>query len=211
MEDLNSLRSHLNDLKLQVGELTSAGLSLITLLTKESDRLSREDEALLVEALQSSIRQQLREVKLDEESASCGYSHTNLIQSLPSLVVGTIKAVSGNRQMDAVTNYFLSSSAKGKYPFGKVLVAIGPAGLPDDVRVVSISKLARESSRYESQIISELRQRGYLLLEEEAFSQLTNILLDAVRKGRLRLPIPRDKLSKVTLSRGMKAQSNKPE
>ena len=113
--------------------------------------------------------------------------------------------------MDAVTNYFLSSSAKGKYLFGKVLVAIGPAGLPDDVRVVSISKLVRESNRRESQIISELRHHGCILLEEEAFLLLISKVMDGIQKGRLHLPISGDKLSQVNLSGGMKTQTNKPE
>lgn len=211
MEDLNSLRSHLNDLKLQVRELTSAGLSLITLLAGEANRLSREDEALRLEALRSSIRQQLNRVKLSENSASYGYSQTNLILSLTNLGVCSIKAVSGNKQLQAISDNVLKSFTNEQRPFGRVLVCIGPGGLPDDVRVVSISQLARESNRHESQIISELRHHGCILLEEGAFLLLISKVMDGIREGRLHLPISGDKLSQVNLSRGMKTQTNKPE
>jgi len=202
VEDLNSLRSHLNALKLQVRELTSAGLSLITLLTGEAERLSREDEALRLEALLSSIRRQLNRIRLNEDTASYDHSRTNLILSATNLAMGVIKAASRNTNKEDVSDYLLNSPAMEQVPFGTVLICIGPEGLPDDVRVVSVSQLAREASRHESEIISELLQHGGLLLKEEIFLLLISKLMDGIRKGRLHLPISGDKLSQVNLSRG---------
>jgi len=48
----------------------------------------------------------------------------------------------------------------------------------------SISQLARESRRHESQTISELRQYGCLPLVEEAFLLLISKVMDGIRDGR---------------------------
>jgi len=50
--------------------------------------------------------------------------------------------------------------------------AIGPRGLPDDVKAVSVSQSARDSNRPEPEIVKKLQENGYLLLSEEAFSLL---------------------------------------
>ena len=75
----------------------------------------------------------------------------------------------------------------------------------------TISAMPRESSRHESEIISELLRHGGLLLEEEVFLLLISKVMDGIQEGRLHLPISGDKLSQVNLSRGMKTQANKPE
>jgi hypothetical protein len=77
------------------------------------------------------------------------------------------------------------------------MVCIGPKGLPDDVRGVSISQLARESGRLESQIINKLREDDYLLFSKEVFSLLIDGLIGAIREGKLHLPVSRDKLAEI--------------
>ena len=74
------------------------------------------------------------------------------------------------------------------------MLCVGPKGLPDDVKAVSISQSARDSNRPESEIVKRLQENGYLLLTEEAFSLLIERLVDSVRMGKLHLPVSRDKL-----------------
>jgi len=107
---------------------------------------------------------------------------------------------SSNEQLSAFADYLLKSPTNKERPSGLVLVYIGPEGLPDDAGVVSISQLARESNREESQIINALQERGCLLFSEKTFSLLVDRLVDDVREGRLRLPISRDTLSEITAS-----------
>ena len=201
MESLNPFHTHLKNLYHQAKKLTSTGLSLITLFAKEENRLNREDEALRLKSLYSSIRQQLDLAKRSEDSASYGHSKADLISSLGVLALGGIvKRVSNNKRLSAFADYLLESPTNKERPFGFVLVCIGPMGLPDDVRVVSISQLARESNRQEAGVINELQERGCLLFSEKAFSLLIDRLVDDVREGRLCLPISREKLSQITLS-----------
>ncbi len=200
MEGLNSFHTHLKNLKHQAKRLTSTCLSLVTQFAQEANRLNREDEASRLKALYSSNRQQLDLAKRSEDSASYGHSKADLISSLGGLALGSIvKRVSKNKQLSAFADYLLESPTNKERPFGSVLVCIGLKGLPDDVRVVSISKLARESNRQESEVIHELQEAGCLLFSEKEFSLLIDRLIDDVREGRLCLPISREKLLEITL------------
>jgi hypothetical protein len=200
VEGIESICAPLSDLKLRARELTSAGISLVTLLNKREAHLNRENEALKLEALNSAITQELNRVKLSEDSMSREHSQTNFVLSATNLAVGAIKAASGNLNRKDVAAYLLSNQAVEQVTFGNALICVGPNGLPDDVRVVCISKLARDKRRHESRIVGDLRQHGCLLFREEEFSLLISRVTDGIKEGRLNLPIPKDKLPIVTLS-----------
>jgi hypothetical protein len=112
--------------------------------------------------------------------------------------LGRAMVSKGNR-LSTFSNSLRSVSNK-KPPFGNVMVCIGSGGLPGDVEIISISQLARESKRPESDVINELQKRGYLLFSKEAFSLLNDKLIDDIREGRLRLPISREKLFEIRAS-----------
>ena len=211
MESLKSFHDHLENLQHQARKLTSAGLSLTTLFAEEANRLSREDEASRLRALYRAVVEQLERVKRDEGSASYAHSQVNQKVSLIALGMAAGRAmVSKNNRLSRISNSLKSAGIK-KLPFGNVLVCIGPKGLPDDVEVISISRLARESKRPESDVINELQKRGYLLLSKEAFSLLIDKLVDDIREGRLRLPISREKLSEIRTSSLFKPEAKKSE
>ena len=208
MESLKSFHGHLESLRSKARRLTATGLALTNLFAEEARRLNRWDEASRLRALFFSIRRQLDWVKNSEDAASYGYSQANLIAALGGLAVGgMIKIASKNEQLSAFADYILKSHNNKERPFGLLLICIGPKGLPDDAGVVSISRLARESNREESEVISILQEGGYLLFSEKAFSLLVNRLVDDVREGRLRLPISREKLSEITASGELKPEA----
>ena len=89
------------------------------------------------------------------------------------------------------------ADADKKQPYGMVMVCVGPKGLPDDVRIVSISELARQSNHPESEVISKIRDNEHLLFGKKAFSRLIDKLAIDVQEGRLVLPIPLEKLADI--------------
>ena len=211
MEALTPNSACVKNLRHQVRQLTEASLSLSSLLAEEAVRLHRTDEASRLEALHLSIRQQLDRARRDEAAASRAHSEVNLKVSLGKLVVGgAIKMVSENKQLLAFSDRLLKGLGTEQSPFGTVLVCVGPKGMPDDVQVVSISRLARESNQEEPEVISELRTRGRLLFSEEAFSLLIGRLTCDVREGRLSLPIPTEKLTETRTSSRLKLVVKKP-
>jgi hypothetical protein len=190
MESLKSFHDHLENLQHQVRKLTSAGLSLTALFAEEAKRLGREDEASRLRASYHAVVEQLEQVKRGEGSESYAQSQVNMKVSLIALGM---------------------SAGIKKLPFGNVLVCIGPRGLPEDVEVVSISRLARESKRLESDVVNELRMRGCMLLSAEAFSLLIDRLIDGVLEGWLILPISMEKLPEIKTSSLFKPEAQKSE
>ena len=121
-----------------------------------------------------------------------------------------IQMASEDKRALAFSDHLLKNLGGKERPYGMVLVSIGPKGLPDDVGVVSVSELARESDREESEVISKLRERGHLLLSEEAFSRLIDRLIADVQEGRLLLPVPAEKLAEILTSSWIKLKAGKP-
>ena len=196
MESLKSFHDHLKNLQPQAKRLIETGLALNALFAGEETRLKREDEASSLRAACRAIMGQLQHLKGIEASASCRHSQANLVLSLGELALTAM--VSKGKRLSAITDYLLHWPTDRQQPFRLVMICIGPNGLPDDARVVSISQLARESNRPEPEIMNKLQDDGYLLFSEEAFSLLIDRLVGDVCEGKLHLPVSREKLSEIT-------------
>ena len=198
MEGLIPNSAYLKNLRQQLRKLTADSLSLGNMVAEEAVHLSWRDEALRLKALHFTIRQQLDQAKSSEDAASYGHTKVSLIMTLGGLAVGgAIKMLSKNKGMLAFSDSLLSNLGGEQSAFGRVRICVGPRGIPDDVQVVSISGLARESKREESEVIDELQKRGFLLFTEKAFSVLIDKLARDVQEGRLHLPVSIEKLMEL--------------
>lgn len=195
MENLNQFHSQLKDLQSQAKKLTESGLALNSIFDQEENRLKREDEASNLRAVYRAIVEQLQRLERTEASVELGHSQGNFILSLGGLAVTAM--ISKRNRLSAMRDYLLREPTDRQQPFGLVMACIGPKGLPDDVRGVSISQLARESGRPQPEIINKLREDGHIPLSQGAFSALIDKLTGDVREGRLSLPISRDKLAEI--------------
>jgi hypothetical protein len=197
METLEPFHGHLQGLQSKAKNLTETALALNALFAGEEARLKREDEASSLRAVYRTIVEQLERIKYSESSACHGDAKANLVFSLTGLAAKIVVAATtkSQRAWNIVNNVFDTDAHKK--PFGTVIVCVGPEGLPDNVRVISISQLARELKRPQIEIISKLQDDGYLLFTEEAFALLVDRLIDAVREGKLHLPVSRDKLVQI--------------
>jgi len=195
MEGLKKYITILENLRNRVRRLTADSISLGKMFAEEAVRLSWRDEASRLKALLLSVREQLDWERSIENAASYGHSEASLIMTLGGLAVGgTLKMLSKNKMLQAISDGLLNDLGGEHRPFGLVLICVGPRGMPDDVQVASISGLARELKREESEVINELERRGYLLFNEKAFSFLIDKLACDVQEGRLHLPVSREKL-----------------
>jgi hypothetical protein len=196
MGSMKSFHDHLENSRSQAKKLSETELALNALFAGEQTRLEWEDEASSLKALYRTIVEQLDRMKFSESFACYGDSKANLAFSVTGLAAKIIVATTKNqRARNVVTNIF--DTEGHKKPFGTVMVCVGPKGLPDDVKGISISQLARESGRPEREVANKLQDDGYLLFSEEAFSTLIDRLIGDVREGKLRLPISRDRLAKI--------------
>jgi hypothetical protein len=195
MESLKSFHDRLKNLQSQGKKLIEARLALNARFVEEEVRLEREDEVSILQGVRRSVVEQLQRLREVEASASCGHSQASAVLFVVELAATAI-ASQGNRT-SAIKDYLLRKATNKKEPFGLVMVCIGPKGLSDDARVVSISQLARKSGRPEPEIMNKQQCDGYLLFSQEAFSSLVDKLMNDVREGKLRLPVPRDKLAEI--------------
>jgi hypothetical protein len=212
MEDMTPGDSDLRNLQRRAKKLTSDSLSLANTLAKEANRLNRQDEASRLRVLYSSIRQQLKWATNLENAARNSHNERRLKTSLAGLAIEAgILMLSENRLALAFSDHILRNIGGKECSFGTVLVSVGPKGLPDDVQVVSISESARQSDRQELEVIEELRERGYLLFSEGAFSHLINSLVADIQEGRLTLPVLREKLAENQTSSSVKLETGRPK
>jgi hypothetical protein len=196
MENMKSFHDHLENSQSQAKKLTETELALNALFAGEEARLEWGDEASSLKALCRTIVEQLDRMKFSESFACYGDTKANLAFSVTGLAAKIIVATTKDqRARNVVTNIF--DTGGHKKPFGTVMVCVGPKGLPDDVKGVSISQLARESHRPEREVVNKLQDDGYLLFSQEAFSTLIDRLIGDVREAKLRLPISRDRLAKI--------------
>lgn len=211
METMTPLSTILKDLRRQAMELTSAGLLLVKLLADEANLMNRKDDISRLEALRSTILQQLNQAKRSEDTAKSGYTKGRLVVSLTGLAArGIIRLASKDERVRTFSGHIIDNVGGEELPFGTVLICVGSKGLPDDVGAVSVSRLARESKRVESEVIGELKRRGHLLTTEYGFSPLIDRLIKDLEEGRVRLPISTEKLPKLTEPTDFKPEAGKP-
>jgi hypothetical protein len=203
MEGVKSFHEHLQNLRSQAEKLIDAGFGLNALFAEEETRLQREDEASSLRAVYGAIAEKFKELRGIEDSARYDNSRTDAISYVTGLVREAI--VSKDNRASAIKDYLVRKETERKQPFGLVMVCIGGKGLPDDARAVSISQLARDSNRLESEIMKALRENGYLVFTEETFSHLIDRLVADVREGKLHLPVSRDKLAQIMGLNGPKS------
>jgi len=195
MEGLKSLHDRLKNLQPQGKRLVETMLALNALFAEEEIRQKREDAVSILMMLRCAIVEQLQELKRIEASASLAHSEANAALFPVGLALTAL--FSKNDMQSAIMDYLRRGPGDRHRPFGTVMVCVGPKGLPGDAKAISISQSARDSNRLEPEIVNSLRENGYLLFSEEVFSSLIDKLVADVRRGKLCLPVSREKLAEI--------------
>ncbi len=203
MESLDSARTSLKNIHDHAQILTAAVITLNDSFEAESDRLTRQEAIHHLKIIRTTIKEDLERIRNSENTAKYGQTKADVVFSLTG---GAIKLLTGvltdNQQTRNFVNNVFSTSHHNTPTFGTVMVCVGPKGLPCDVRVISVSELARKSNRLESNITRELREKGDLILSEEAFGSLIEKLVSRIREEGLALPVPIEKIVELmTLNR----------
>ncbi|MDO8491366.1 MAG: hypothetical protein Q7T04_05060 [Dehalococcoidia bacterium] len=181
---LQKVRSHL----VQQGQ---AIVALQEALVGESEHLRRLDQAQSIREMRSQVVRKIEALMHSESAASAASGTAALIGSGASFLLGAIAAAaSGSREHPLVVGTRMANAVlENKEPYGSVLVAVGPRGVPDDVNVISVSQWARESGRSEAAVEAALKARGQLLMTPDAFNRLMDSLEHGVLGGNVVLPV----------------------
>lgn len=185
MESVTGCRQRIEALRCELAEQSGALAALKEVFAQEAEHLRRHDQARRLRDLRSEVMREVEHIRRVEVDAAYTFNKVMLISGLAKLAFGALgAAVVGTREHPLSVGAQL---AKGDFertqPYGTVLVAIGPGGVPDDVHVIPVSRWARESDRSEAEIEAALKAKGYRLMTPQSFSTVMEELEDRVSEG----------------------------
>ena len=163
--------------------------ALKEVLLLEAEHLCRHDQAAGLHDLGSRVMQEVERNQQSESDAASSFKERRLIGGLMQFTVGALRAaVAGRPDPLSVGAQLAGTELEREQPYGVVLVAVGPKGVPDDVQVVAVSRLARESRRTEAEVEAAWKARGFLLVAPDSFFRDIEELENAAARGLLTLP-----------------------
>lgn len=201
METKGEFNRRLADIKHQLRRQKAIVEELGQVLPPNVQSVLRFDQAIILDELKARVMREVEDAHMTEVLASKEFSKRQCIGGIVGFTAGTIFAAIDGRENPVSRGInVLQSTINEKAPFNTVLVAIGKNGLPDDVTVVPISALARQSNRNESEIMGNFAKDGYLLLDSWQFTRLIDNLKSKVLDGSTLLPMNVEKVTSYLLA-----------
>lgn len=196
MESMTVYQQGIEALCRQAREQAAALEPLGDIFAQEAKRLFRHDQAVCLRRLKARVMHEVSNTLEQETTASNAFTKTALVMGAAEFALGgLVAAMFCSRRVFSVGTHLAQGELSKAKPFGTVLVAVGHGGLPNDVEVVSLSRLARESGRLESDIEAALQTSGYLLVTPQTFCNVLDELKCKVLDGSLSLPVAGEQLS----------------
>ena len=185
MENMSDCSKRLEELRCQAMAQVDAAKVLQESLAEEADYLQRRDQAQCLDDLRTRVERDIADLRWMEDIASSASTKATLFTGLAGLAFGTIlgAALHTEEHPLLVGARLANNEFKRTEPFGTIAVAVGDAGVPDDVQVVSLSKYARKQRLSEWDIRAEYEAQGYRLLTPDSFFKLLDQVKDNVLKG----------------------------
>lgn len=175
----------------------AAGDELAGALADTATYLARRDQAACLRSLKARVLAEVKFLLDAESSAKSGFTEGKLLFAPLSFAIGGWAGMLLHHENPVKAGLDAAGSTLSKkLPFGIVLVGIGPGGLPDDVKVIPLSALARESKMTESTIRATIVSKGYLLITPEVFAATMDETEHRVLNGDLSLPLPLNEFQK---------------
>jgi hypothetical protein len=197
VESVTVCRQRLEALRRRVRTQVKALRLLKSAFAKEAKHLRRHDQVQRLRDLRSKIMQEVQHVQRMESDAAYAFAKGTFIAGLLKFSVGALGAAAAGRPEHPlwVGARLAQDDFERSEPYGTVLVAVGPGGIPEEVDVVPVSRWARESERSEAEIEAALKALGYVLVQPQTFYRVMEGLESKVVAGvPLALPVAAAKL-----------------
>jgi len=190
MESVMAYHQKIGELRCRVKALQEAVGTLDKGFAQEAERLCRYDQACCLDTLKARVTQEIQYEQFIESSASLGYTEGKFISGLIKFAGGAaIAAASHSKEHPLLVGAKLAGDEFSRTKaFKTVAVAVGPKGIPEDVRTVSLSRVARETGRTESEVRAALEGRGYRIMMPGDFLRSLGELREKVLGGTASLP-----------------------
>jgi hypothetical protein len=190
MESVMAYRQEIEGLRCQVKALEEAVRALDNAFAQEAERLRRQDQAQCLDDLRARVAQEVTEIQRAESAASYSFTKGTLISGLMKFAIGGAMATMlHSKEHPLLVGAKLAGDDFSRTKaFGTVVVAVGPKGIPDDVLTGSLSRVARETGRTESEVRAAFEGRDYRIMMPDEFLRLLDELKDKVLGGTASLP-----------------------
>ena len=190
METAGEFNRRLKQLQCQLRRQTAAVEELGRVLVRCAKTVLGRDQAFSLDSLKARIMREVDDARLTEIVASNEFNRRKLTRGILNFAAGALSAaVAGQKDPLSRGAKLILPVLDQKAPFGTVLVAVGKEGLPNDVAVVPLSWLARQSKKGEQEIRDILQESGCLLVEPEAYALFMDNLKRRVLDGSVSLPM----------------------
>jgi hypothetical protein len=187
---MTGYRQRIERLRCEVRALADALGVLDKAFAQEAEHLRRQDQAQCLDDLRARLTQETAEIQRAESAASYSFTKDRFISGLAKGIGASLGSlVRPTREHPlAIGARYAADKWRKSAPFKTVAVAVGPKGIPDDVRTVSLSGVARETGRTESEVRAAIESRDYRIMMPEEFLWFLGKLKDKVLVGTASLP-----------------------
>ena len=170
METLVSYIQLADSLRSRIVAEAKALSDIADVLAEEAEKCRRADQARCIDALQNHVLWQVRQLQRAEESARMDFNIARPGRSIAK-AIGTGLGAWLSHDMDPFCRGMevLKKELDKTLPFGNVVVMVGPGKIPQRLEVISLSRMAREGGKSESEIMADLEAKGCRLGKPEIF------------------------------------------
>ena len=198
METMTDFEKRIQAMRLEVAGQNKAVDELATSINYNKQQIVQHDQIACLQTLRARILKEVEDTKRMEAAAQIGSCQGKMLLGLAAFATSGLLAAMNNRKDALLKGVKAANSVLNKkIPFGSVFVAIGKEGLPEDVEVAPISRLARESNKSELDVRVSLQANGDLLVTPEAFVKILDKAESEIHGGTISLPMDIDKLKLV--------------
>ena len=195
METVTDFEKWIREMRSELEQQTIALERLAIAFAGTDIQLIRRDQVARLRILKSRIMEEVQNTKRGESASQSSANTGALFRSGTALIFGSLfMAKMGRKDALDIGSRMAELSLTKNIPFGLVLIAIGKEGLPEDLKIIPVSRFARESTKTEPEVEASWKHDGYLLVTPEQFADLLDKAAWAVLDGSLCLPIAVDEL-----------------
>jgi len=196
METIASFEELIQTMQSELGEQVIAVKELAVAITESERQIGRRDQVTRLHILKSRVRREVEDIERMESAALSSANKSALLGGGIAFSLGSLfMAAVGRKDAFSDGARMAESVLARKIPFDTVLIAVGKGGLPEGLEAISLSRLARESSKSESEVEDSLKSNGYLLMTPEQFAELLDKMECGILDGSYSLPLTVDALS----------------
>ena len=190
MASLTHYQMHIQEMCRQIKRQVDALVILGDRFASEAQYQYRHDQARSLDDLKETVEQEIKDMQRMETASAIGSMKGAIIFSLAHFTIGIIGAVAirSDEHPFSVGLQFAEHSLERTTPFGSIVIAVDSGGIPDDVKAISVSKLARDHDKEESEVTAILESSFHVMTIDNFFIILED-LKGKVLKGRLTLPV----------------------